>query len=193
MSTREVTEQPSWGQARRARHEFSRQWIVFESSCTFVKTVGSWTRSPSALARGVSWLRSRLSTRPGFSTIKAYQPPYHQELPVTSRMAWTVGLQNQCRAAFSTTPTPLRTPTQMFLTQAYKHHTKYHHHMRPYPVENTGSRPLSHSQAAEGWISSWVGDDQRIPGVVCFLRFFSFCFDLLSVDLTRDRCLLIWL
>ncbi|KAF5582217.1 pisatin demethylase cytochrome P450 [Fusarium pseudocircinatum] len=31
--------------------------------------------------------------------------------------------------------------------------------------ENTGSRLLSHSQAAKRWISSWVGDDQRIPGV----------------------------
>src|SRR6476620_11812455 len=40
-------------------------------------------------------------------------------------------------------------------------------YIRPYPLENTGSRPLSHSQASEGWISSWVGDDQRIPGVVC--------------------------
>ncbi|KAM5513947.1 hypothetical protein FOXYSP1_04914 [Fusarium oxysporum f. sp. phaseoli] len=42
-------------------------------------------------------------------------------------------------------------------------------HIRPKLVENTGSRPLSHSQAAKRWISSWVGDDQRIPGVVCFL------------------------
>ncbi|KAM5521124.1 hypothetical protein FOXYSP1_15014 [Fusarium oxysporum f. sp. phaseoli] len=42
-------------------------------------------------------------------------------------------------------------------------------YIRPKLVENTGSRPLSHSQAAKRWISSWVGDDQRIPGVVCFL------------------------
>ncbi|KAH6963708.1 hypothetical protein DER45DRAFT_534932 [Fusarium avenaceum] len=33
-------------------------------------------------------------------------------------------------------------------------------------VENTGSRPLSHSQATNRRISSWVGDDQRIPAVV---------------------------
>src|SRR6478735_3095651 len=42
-------------------------------------------------------------------------------------------------------------------------------HIRPYLQENTGSRPLSHSQACKGRISSWVGDDQRIPAVVCFL------------------------
>jgi hypothetical protein len=30
-------------------------------------------------------------------------------------------------------------------------------------LENTGSRPLSHSQAGDRRISSWVGDDQRIP------------------------------
>jgi hypothetical protein len=42
-------------------------------------------------------------------------------------------------------------------------------HIRPYLPENTGSRPLSHSQAGKGRISSWVGDDQRIPAVVCFL------------------------
>ena len=49
-------------------------------------------------------------------------------------------------------------------------------HIRPYLVENTGSRPLSHSQAAKGLISSWVGDDQRIPAVVCvfFFHFFFF-------------------
>ena len=34
-------------------------------------------------------------------------------------------------------------------------------------------RPLSHRQAYERQISSWVGDDQRTPAVVCF--FFSFC------------------
>jgi hypothetical protein len=42
-------------------------------------------------------------------------------------------------------------------------------HIRPYLLENTGSRPLSHSQAGKGQISSWVGDDQRIPAVVCFV------------------------
>jgi hypothetical protein len=48
-------------------------------------------------------------------------------------------------------------------------------HIRPYPLENTGSRPLSLSQAGERLISSWVGFDQRIPAVVCFLPFFFFC------------------
>jgi hypothetical protein len=33
-------------------------------------------------------------------------------------------------------------------------------------------RPLSLSQAAKRRIGSWVGDDQRIPGVVCFLLLF---------------------
>ena len=56
-------------------------------------------------------------------------------------------------------------------------------HIRPKLVENTGSRPLSHSQAAKRWISSWVGDDQRIPGVVCsFCSFCSFCFSLLVLQ-----------
>jgi hypothetical protein len=51
------------------------------------------------------------------------------------------------------------------------HKQHYHHrkHIRPKVVENTGSRPLSHSQATNRRISSWVGDDQRIPAVVCFL------------------------
>ena len=40
-------------------------------------------------------------------------------------------------------------------------------HIRPYPCESTGSRPLSPRQTHESQISSWVGDDQRIPGVVC--------------------------
>ena len=56
-------------------------------------------------------------------------------------------------------------------------------HIRPYPVENTGSRPLSQSQAAEGLISSWVGDDQRIPAVVCFC-----CFDLFFFHYRRLEC-----
>ena len=49
--------------------------------------------------------------------------------------------------------------------------TKY---IRSKLVENTGSRLLSQSQATKRWISSWVGDDQRIPGVVCsvFLSLF---------------------
>ena len=46
--------------------------------------------------------------------------------------------------------------------------TKY---IRPKLVENTGSRLLSQSQATKRWISSWVGDDQRMPGVVCSVFF----------------------
>ena len=41
-------------------------------------------------------------------------------------------------------------------------------HIRPYLRKNTGSRPLSPRQIRESQTSSWVGDDQRIPGVVCF-------------------------
>ena len=44
----------------------------------------------------------------------------------------------------------------------------FHCHIRSYPLENSGSRLLSHRQASEGRISSWLGDDQRIPAVVCF-------------------------
>ena len=46
-------------------------------------------------------------------------------------------------------------------------------HIRPYPCESTGSRPLSPRQTHESQISSWVGDDQRIPGVVCFCPIFA--------------------
>jgi hypothetical protein len=35
-----------------------------------------------------------------------------------------------------------------------------------------GSRPLSWNQAVDRQISSWVGDHQRIPAVVCFWFFF---------------------
>ena len=48
------------------------------------------------------------------------------------------------------------------------HFQRKNYHIRPYPLENSGSRPLSHRQTSEGQTSSWVGDDQRIPGVVCF-------------------------
>ena len=44
------------------------------------------------------------------------------------------------------------------------------HHIRPYPLENSGSRPLSHRQASEGQTSSWVGDDQRIPWCCMFFN-----------------------
>ena len=48
-------------------------------------------------------------------------------------------------------------------------------HIRPYSLEYSGSRLLPVRQTSEGQISSWVGDDQRTPAVVCFLL--SFCRD----------------
>ena len=65
-------------------------------------------------------------------------------------------------------------PNNFLRTYLYKHCNGDTRHIRPYLVENTGSRPLSQSQAAKGLISSWVGDDQRIPAVVCFLVSFTF-------------------
>src|SRR3954469_25503008 len=41
-------------------------------------------------------------------------------------------------------------------------------HIRPQTEENWASRPLCHTQASDRQISSWVGDHQRIPAVVCF-------------------------
>ncbi|KAI7925747.1 hypothetical protein M0657_004062 [Pyricularia oryzae] len=41
-------------------------------------------------------------------------------------------------------------------------------HIRPYPLEYTGSRPLSPSQTSEGRTSTQVGDHWGILGVVCF-------------------------
>ncbi|KAL7910082.1 hypothetical protein GGI35DRAFT_354599 [Trichoderma velutinum] len=52
-------------------------------------------------------------------------------------------------------------------------------HIRPYPLEYTGSRPLSQRQANERQISSQVGDHWRTPAVVCFGA--SFCFFLFYV------------
>ena len=43
-------------------------------------------------------------------------------------------------------------------------------HIRPQPPEKSGSRLISERQTSERRISSWVGDDQRTPGVVCFLH-----------------------
>jgi hypothetical protein len=45
-------------------------------------------------------------------------------------------------------------------------------HIRPQTEENWASRPLCHTQASDRQISSWVGDHQRIPAVVCFLFLF---------------------
>ena len=41
--------------------------------------------------------------------------------------------------------------------------------LRPYPGENTASRPISHSQAPESLVSIVVGDHTRILGAVIFL------------------------
>src|SRR6266566_7800011 len=64
------------------------------------------------------------------------------------------------------------------VAELYKGRNTTFSHVRPYAAENTGSRPLSPSQTVDRWISSWVGDDQRIPGVVrfffVFLSFFLF-------------------
>ena len=59
-------------------------------------------------------------------------------------------------------------------------------HIRPYLPENTGSRPLSHSQAGKGQISSWVGDDQRIPAVVCCLPFYHGRLVIYLIELTNS-------
>jgi hypothetical protein len=40
--------------------------------------------------------------------------------------------------------------------------------LRPYPGENTASRPISHSQAPESPVSIVVGDHTRILGAVIF-------------------------
>ncbi|TVY54572.1 hypothetical protein LCER1_G005429 [Lachnellula cervina] len=54
--------------------------------------------------------------------------------------------------------------------------------------ENWASRPLCHTQASDRQISSWVGDHQRIPAVVCFCLFFflAFVFGLVS---TLEACM----
>jgi hypothetical protein len=51
---------------------------------------------------------------------------------------------------------------------------KHFCHIRPQTEENWASRPLCHTQASDRQISSWVGDHQRIPAVVCFYIFFAF-------------------
>jgi hypothetical protein len=56
----------------------------------------------------------------------------------------------------------------------YNLHLLSNEYIRPQALENTGSRPLSLSQAGDRLISSWVGDDQRIPAVVCFFFVFGF-------------------
>jgi hypothetical protein len=41
--------------------------------------------------------------------------------------------------------------------------------LRPYPGENTASRPISHSQAPESLVSIVVGDHTRILGAAILL------------------------
>jgi hypothetical protein len=50
-----------------------------------------------------------------------------------------------------------------------------HDHLRnrPQDTENRASRPLSRTQAVCRYVSSWVGDHQRIRNVDCFCRFLS--------------------
>ncbi|KAL2142718.1 hypothetical protein VTI28DRAFT_806 [Corynascus sepedonium] len=54
---------------------------------------------------------------------------------------------------------------------SYTGHSVTDYHIRPYLLGNSGSRPLSQRQTNKGSSSSWVGDDQRMPGVVCFCSF----------------------
>jgi hypothetical protein len=54
--------------------------------------------------------------------------------------------------------------------------------LRPYPGENTASRPISHSQAPESLVSIVVGDHTRILGAVIFLEPMEFN----GVDVCRD-------
>ena len=52
-------------------------------------------------------------------------------------------------------------------------------HIQPQTEENWASRPLCHTQASDRQISSWLGDHQRIPAVVCFIlsAIFLFCIE----------------
>ncbi|OJJ75278.1 hypothetical protein ASPBRDRAFT_482066 [Aspergillus brasiliensis CBS 101740] len=61
-------------------------------------------------------------------------------------------------------------------------------YIRPQGVENRASRPLSRTQATRREVSSWVGDHQRIPSVVCILLFI---FDILFSTLFSIRMLLL--
>ena len=55
-------------------------------------------------------------------------------------------------------------------TCMYNKYSKYFlpNHIRPQTEENMVSRPLCLNQASDRSVSSWVGDHQRIPVVVCF-------------------------
>ena len=44
--------------------------------------------------------------------------------------------------------------------------------LRPYHVENTGSRPITEVKQRRAPVSTWMGDRLGIPGAVDFLHFF---------------------
>uniref|UniRef100_L7JIX9 Uncharacterized protein n=1 Tax=Pyricularia oryzae (strain P131) TaxID=1143193 RepID=L7JIX9_PYRO1 len=61
------------------------------------------------------------------------------------------------------------TPLNHSVFHAGQHQTylaRSFHHIRPYPLEYTGSRPLSPSQTSEGRTSTQVGDHWGILGVL---------------------------
>jgi hypothetical protein len=51
--------------------------------------------------------------------------------------------------------------------------TNFFSQLRPYPGENTASRPISHSQAPESPVSIVVGDHTRILGAAIIFLFIS--------------------
>jgi hypothetical protein len=59
---------------------------------------------------------------------------------------------------------------------------KHFYHIRSQTEENWASRPLCHTQASDRQVSSWVGDHQRIPAVVCFC-----CFHIRSLSFSGLR------
>jgi hypothetical protein len=66
-------------------------------------------------------------------------------------------------------------------------------------MENSGSRLLPHRQAINRQISSWVGDHQRTPAVVClfffahFLLIFILCISSLNTtSISYDRRIRLW-
>ena len=66
-------------------------------------------------------------------------------------------------------------------------------HIRPQTEENRASRSLCHTQASDRQISSWVGDHQRIPAVVCFFLAFYFCLSFPSKSNEQSMSFYHWL
>ena len=62
-------------------------------------------------------------------------------------------------------PTPFHQPGHAWYLNTT---STLNHHIRPYPLGSMGSRPLSLNETGEGQISTQVGDDWGILGVVCF-------------------------